>query len=388
MADYYETLGINRNASQDEIKKAYRKLSRKYHPDIAGKEYEEKFKEVNAAYEVLSDENKRQMYDRGFDPNSPQGSGGFSSANFNDFSDLGDIFGQFFGGSGGFSASFGGAGRGPVPRTMPGQDSVTDATIDLRTAVFGGTVNTDIIAFTVCSDCSGKGSQNGKPVECHECKGTGYTKKVVRTMLGQMVSSAPCDKCEGHGTIIKDPCASCLGHGRVRTKRSVGVSVPAGVDNGARLRLRGQGDAGEGGGPAGDLYINIHIKNDGTFERDRNDLHCWIGIPMTWAVLGHKTSIDTFDGEKNISIEPGTQPDDVITIENLGATKLGTSERGNLYVHINVQIPKKIDSKQKELLEQFAKKSSDDQHVTKLTAKPVNSAKKGFFGRLKDAFTS
>ena len=167
-----------------------------------------------------------------------------------------------------------------------------------------------------------------------------------------------------------------------------GVEDGIEVRAGDQIRLRGQGDAGEGGGPAGDLYINIHIKNDGTFERDRNDLHCWIGIPMTWAVLGHKTSIDTFDGEKNISIEPGTQPDDVITIENLGATKLGTSERGNLYVHINVQIPKKIDSKQKELLEQFAKKSSDDQHVTKPTAKPVNSAKKGFFGRLKDAFTS
>ena len=253
MADYYETLGVERGASDDEIKKAYRKLSRKYHPDIAGPEFEDKFKEVNNAYDVLSNPDKRRMYDSGVDPNDPNaGAGGFSGAGFGDMS---DVFSTFFG------SAFGGGSQGPVPRTQPGRDALASASIDLKTAVFGGTAHVKINTFSLCQECGGSGAQGGaQPVTCPDCHGQGFMQKVVRTMLGQMMTSAPCERCEGHGTIIKNPCPSCMGHGRVRTTRTVGVTVPAGINDNARLRLANQGEVGEGGGAAGDLYIDIRIK--------------------------------------------------------------------------------------------------------------------------------
>ena len=250
-ADYYEVLGVERTASEDEIKKAYRKMSRKYHPDIAGPEFEDKFKEVNSAYDVLSDPDKRRMYDSGVDPNDPNG-GGFPSGGFSGMGDMGDIFGQFFGGA-----------QGPTPRTQPGRDALASASIDLKTAVFGGTAHIKINTFGLCQQCSGSGSADGAaPKPCPQCHGQGFTQKVVRTMLGQMMTSAPCERCEGHGTIIENPCPQCMGHGRVRATRSVGVSVPAGITDNARLRLSHQGEVGEGGGAAGDLYVDIRIKPD------------------------------------------------------------------------------------------------------------------------------
>ena len=252
MADYYEVLGVDRSASDDDIKKAYRKMSRKYHPDLAGPEFEEQYKEVNNAYEVLSDPEKRRMYDAGVDPNNPN-AGGFGGG-FG-MGDMGDIFGQFFGGA------FGGGGQGPIPRTQPGRDSLASASVDLKTVVFGGTAHVKINTFGLCQECGGSGAVGGaQPATCPDCHGQGYMQKVVRTMLGQMMTSAPCERCEGHGTIIPNPCPSCMGHGRVRTTRTVGVTIPAGISDNSRLRLANQGEVGEGGGAAGDLYIDVRIK--------------------------------------------------------------------------------------------------------------------------------
>lgn len=383
MSDYYEVLGVDRNASDDDIKKAYRKMSRKYHPDIAGPEFEDKFKEVNAAYEVLSDPDKRRMYDQGVDPNNPGASPfGAASGGF----DMGDIFGSFFG------QSFGGS-QGPVPRTQPGRDSLADVTIDLRTAVFGGTAHVDIRTMTLCPDCQGSGTANGTtPVTCPDCQGRGYMQKVVRTMLGQMMTSAPCERCEGHGTVIENPCPSCMGHGRIRSKRGVGVSIPAGIKDETRLRLASQGEVGECGGAAGDLYVDVHIARDKTFVRDGDDLHCWIEIPMSWAVLGHSTDIDTFDGTRSIDIPAGSQQEDTVTLDGLGVTHLRSQdERGDLIIHLAVRIPTKLTDHERELIEQF-EASHDDHDAMQVTAKSTrpksaSGKSKGFFGKLKDALS-
>lgn len=382
MADYYEVLGVDRSASDDEIKKAYRKMSRKYHPDIAGPEFEDKFKEVNNAYEVLSDPQKRQMYDAGVDPNNPN-TGGFGASGFSGMGDMGDIFGQFFGGA------FGGGSQGPVPRTQPGRDALASTTIDLKTAVFGGTAHVRINTFGLCQECSGSGAQGGgQPTTCPDCHGQGFMQKVVRTMLGQMMTSAPCERCEGHGTIISNPCPSCMGHGRVRTTRNVGVTVPAGIRDNSRLRLANQGEVGEGGGAAGDLYVDIRIKPDKQFTRDGDDLHCWVQIPMSWAVLGHDVDIDTFDGKQTISIPAGCQPEQTVTMDGLGVTSLQSGgERGDLIAHVAVQIPTKLSDEERDLIERFS--ASHDTHAEHITqsSRPTAASKKSFFSKLKDALS-
>ena len=385
MTDYYKVLGVDHNASEDEIRKAYRKMSRKYHPDIAGAEFEEKFKEVNAAYDVLSNPEKRRMVDMGIDPNDPAsaraGAGaGAAGAGFADMG-MGDIFSQFFGGSFGSS-------QGPISRVQPGDDALAEARIDLKTAIFGGNVSVRLTTFGVCSDCSGSGSaDNSAPEQCSECHGSGFCQKVVRTMLGQMVSSMPCDKCEGHGTIIKNICQNCHGHGRVRTVREVGVNVPAGIRDGSRLRLTSQGSVGECGGPAGDLYVDIHIREDKHFTRNEDDLHCWIAVPMSWAVLGHDLEITTFDGSKKVTIPAGCQSDDTITLPNLGVTKLRSKDRGNIVVHVMVKTPTKLSNEESDLIEKFAK--SHDSGVKQVQQNSLNEQsgeRKGFFSKLKEAF--
>ncbi|WP_421777426.1 molecular chaperone DnaJ [Gardnerella sp. KA00603] len=383
MTDYYKILGVDHNASDDEIRKAYRKMSRKYHPDIAGAEFEEKFKEVNAAYDVLSNPEKRRMVDMGVDPNDPSaGSAGASGAGFADMG-MGDIFSQFFGGSFGTS-------QGPISRVQPGEDSLAEAKIDLKTAIFGGNVSVRITAFGVCQDCSGSGSAdsaNSAPEQCSHCHGTGFCQKVVRTMLGQMVSSMPCDKCEGHGTIIKNPCQNCRGRGRVRAVREVGVNVPAGIRDGSRLRLASQGSVGECGGPAGDLYVDIHIRADKQFTRNGDDLHCWITVPMSWAVLGHDVEIETFDGSQKLEIPAGCQSDDTVTLENLGVTKLRSKDRGNIIVHVLVQIPTKLSAEERSLISKFANLHDGDvKHVKQNSLDEQSGERKGFFSKLKEAF--
>lgn len=377
MTDYYEVLGVDRSASDDDIKKAYRKMSRKYHPDIAGPEYEEQFKEVNNAYEVLSDPQKRRMYDSGVDPNDPHaGAGGFGG--FGGF-DMGDIFGQFFGGG----------HQGPTPRTQPGRDALASLVIDLRTAVFGGTAHVDVNTFGLCQECGGSGALNHeRPATCPDCNGQGFVQKVVRTMLGQMMTSAPCERCEGHGTIIEHPCASCMGHGRVRTTRTVGVNVPAGIGDNTRLRLANQGEVGEGGGVAGDLYVDIRIKPDKQFTRNGDDLHCWVRIPMSWAVLGHELPIDTFDGPRTVEVPAGCQPDDVVTVKGLGACRMRQqNERGDLLVHVTVSIPTKLNERERALMEEFDGLQGQSSPSIAQTAKPASAAKKGFFSKLKDALS-
>ncbi|MCI1901673.1 MAG: molecular chaperone DnaJ [Bifidobacteriaceae bacterium] len=379
MADYYEVLGVSRQASDDEIKKAYRKLSRKYHPDIAGPEFEDKFKEVNSAYEVLSDPDKRRMYDQGVDPNAP--GGGYGNASAGGFGDFSDVFSSFFGGGSGF-----GGAQGPIPRSQPGRDSLAGLNITLKDAVFGTVQNVDITTYSLCPDCSGSGAQNGeKPVTCPVCNGQGYRQQAVRTLLGQMMTSQPCERCEGHGTIIEHPCETCFGHGRVRAKRQVGVKIPAGIQTDTRIRLSSQGEVGEGGGAAGDLYIDVSIKPDKQFSRQGDDLHCWISIPMTWAALGHDVTIQTFDGEKNLAIPDGSQPDDTVPLKNLGVTHLhGNGERGDLVAHLQVEIPRNLNKKQRDLLDSFAKSHDKDGAAIPQQSRPV-VARKGFFDRIKDA---
>ncbi|WP_390132738.1 molecular chaperone DnaJ [Bifidobacterium apicola] len=378
MADYYEVLGVDRGASDQDIKRAYRKLSRKYHPDIAGPEYEDKFKEVNNAYEVLSDPEKRRMYDAGVDPNNPQASQGAGAF------DMGDVFNQFFGGG------FGGATQGPIPRTQPGRDALAQVSVDMKTAIFGGVVRTSISTYGLCQECGGSGAQKGtSPVTCPVCNGKGYAQKVVRTLLGQMMSQAPCERCQGHGTIIEHPCPVCNGHGRVHTRREVGVNVPAGVADGSRLRLASQGEVGEGGGAAGDLYVDITIKPDKRYTRSGQDLHCWIAVPMTWAVLGHQVELETFDGQRQVDIPAGCQPDQEIIIKGLGVTRLGNrEERGDIIVHVLVQIPTKLDDDQRRLIEDFANSHDSEAKQVPQSAKPAGvGGRKGIFGKLKDIFS-
>ncbi len=381
MTDYYKVLGVDHNASDDEIRKAYRKMSRKYHPDIAGAEFEDKFKEVNAAYDVLSNPEKRRMVDMGIDPNDPSaGRAGAGAAGFSDMG-MGDIFSQFFGGSFGTS-------QGPIPRVQPGDDALAEARIDLRTAIFGGNAHVRLTAFGVCGDCNGSGSADNLPPEqCSQCHGSGFCQKVVRTMLGQMMSTMPCDKCEGHGTIIRNLCQNCHGHGRIRAVREVGVNVPAGILDGSRLRLASQGSVGECGGPAGDLYVDIHIRADKHFARNEDDLHCYITIPMSWAILGHNIELETFDGKQKVTIPEGCQNEDTITLPNLGVTKLRSKERGNIVVHVLVQTPTKLSDEERALIEKFA--GLHDGNVKQVHQNSFNEQsndRKGFFSKLKEAF--
>ncbi|NEG69096.1 molecular chaperone DnaJ [Bifidobacterium choloepi] len=381
MADYYEVLGVERSASEEDIKKAYRKMSRKYHPDIAGPEFEEKFKEVNTAYEVLSDPDKRRMYDQGVDPNAPGGGNPFGGAGFGDMGDIFSFFGSAFGGAAG--------GPGPLPRTQPGRDSLASATIDLKTAVFGGTADVTVDTFGVCQTCGGSGSADGsQPTTCPQCHGSGHVQKIVRTMLGQMMTPAPCETCEGHGTVIDNPCTECHGHGRVRTRRDVGVTVPAGIADNTRLRLAHQGEVGECGGPAGDLYVDVRIRPDKQFTRDGDDLHCWIRVPMSWAVLGHDLDIETFDGTETLTVPAGCQPDQTVVLKGLGVTHMrDADERGNLVAHIGVDIPTKLSDSERQLIEEFAESHDSSAGAVSQSSRPTTPSRKGFFDKLKDAFS-
>lgn len=372
--DYYETLGISRDASQEDIKKAYRKMSRKYHPDLAGPEFEDKFKEVNNAYEVLSDPEKRRMYDQGVDPNNPNAGASYAGGFGDIFSDL---FGQAFGG--------GTASAAPVPRTQRGRDMRATMDVDLKTAVFGGVGKVTINTYAVCDECHGTGCQAGsQPKTCPDCGGSGVTKHVSNTFLGQVVTQGPCQRCEGHGTIIDEPCPKCASHGRIRTKRTVSVNVPAGVDDNTRIRLSNQSEVGENGGPAGDLYVDIHVLPDDSFTRDGNDLHCWLRIPLTWAALGHTTSVETFDGPKELKVAPGAQTGDEISLPNLGVADMRDNKRrGNLIVHVAVETPLDLTDDQKKLLRSLAASRKDDAYVPQLTGEVrMPKQQKGFFGKL------
>ncbi len=374
--DYYAALGVARDASADEIKRAYRRRARELHPDVnPDPETQERFKEVSAAYEVLSDPEKRQMYDLGADPRSPGGGspfgpGGGPGAGFG----FGDIMDAFFGG---------GQQRGPKPRVRRGQDALIQITIDLAEAAFGVVKEIQVDTALVCSTCTGTGCADGlSPTECSMCHGRGEIQSVQRSFLGQVMTSRPCPQCQGFGTVITHPCAECSGEGRVRTRRTLKVKVPAGIDDGTRIQLSGQGEVGPGGGPAGDLYVEVTTRAHPVFQRTGDDLHCSVTLPMTAAALGTVLPLETLDGVEDVEIRPGTQPGHTVTLRARGVPHLRSSGRGDLVVHIDVQTPTRLDPRQEALLRELAALRAEEQ-ITGTFQRPE---KEGLFTRLKDAF--
>ena len=374
MADHYSVLGVDRDASFDEIKKVYRRLAREYHPDVnPDPKASEKFKEITTAYEVLSDPDKRQRYDLGGDPFS---SGGFGGAGFG----FGDIMDAFFGG--------GASQRGPRTRMRAGQDALIRVEVDLAEACFGCSRELSVETAVVCEKCSGSGSANGaKPKICEICKGRGEVQHVTRSIIGQVMTSRPCNSCQGYGTVITNPCPECSGEGRVRSKKTIPVDIPAGVETGNRIQLSGAGEVGPGGGPAGDLYIEIIERPHEFLIRAGNDLHMSIEIPMTSAALGATVKIETLDGEKELDIKPGIISGQTVILKDLGITKLRGHGRGDLIIHVEVITPNKLNKEQEELLLKLAKSRGEElDHV--LIHKKTDKSQKGFFSRMRDAFNS
>jgi molecular chaperone DnaJ len=365
MADFYELLGVTRDASSDEIKRAYRKIARELHPDInPDPEVQEKFKEVTAAYDVLSDPQKRQQYDLG-------GSqfGGFGPGNFG-FSDIMDAF--FGGGTG---------NRGPRPRMRAGQDALIRVEVTLEEACFGTDREIAVESAVICNKCSGSGCAEGtKPETCKVCGGRGETQQVTRSIIGQVMTSRPCASCQGFGTVIKNPCNECVGDGRVRAKQTIEVKIPAGVQTGNRIQLAGRGEVGPGGGPAGDLYVEIIEKEHEFLVRDGDDLHIALTIPFTAAALGTQTLIKTLDGETKLEIKPGTQSGSEIKLKNFGINHLRGHGRGDLIVHVEVVTPTKLSKEEISLLQQLAKIRGDDGD----SAKVSNDG--SLLGKLRGAF--
>ncbi len=345
MADYYGTLGVARDATDDQIKKAYRKLARQLHPDVnPDPEAQERFKAVTAAYEVLSDPQKRQVVDLGGDPlQSGPGSAGnpFAAG----FGGLGDIMDAFFGGS----------GRGPRSRVRQGADALIRIECDLAETVFGTTRELSLDTAVLCGTCSGRGTAPGtSPQVCETCRGAGEVQQVQRSFLGQVMTSRACPRCSGTGSVISSPCGECGGDGRVRARRTLNVKVPAGIENGMRIRLTGEGEVGPGGGPPGDLFVEVLEREHPVFRRDGDDLHCRMPLPMTAAALGTTLKLETLDGEEQLEIAPGTQPDEVLTLRARGVPHLRGTGRGDLHVHLDVQVPTRLDARQEELLRDLA----------------------------------
>lgn len=355
--DYYEVLGLQKGASADEIKKSYRSLARKYHPDLHpdDKDCAEKFKEVNEAYEVLSDPSKKERYDQfghaGVDPNYGGGGFGGGAGGFNPFGDMGDIFDNLFGGSfGGFGGSR--TSRANAPRR--GQDIDIAVTISFMEACFGVKHEVKVNRLEKCTDCGGSGAASGSsPQTCPECNGVGQVKVGQRTPFGVISSQKTCPKCSGKGKIVTNPCTKCNGNGRVRTSKNLSIDIPAGIDNGQMLRVGGQGDAGINGGPNGNVNVNVHVKSHPIFERDEFDIHCEIPITYTQAVMGDELIVPTIDGDVKYSIGEGTQTGTIFRLRGKGVKKLQRSDRGDQYVKVVVEVPKNLDKNQKELLKAF-----------------------------------
>ncbi len=375
--DYYEVLGVDKSASDDAIKKAYRKLAKQYHPDLhpGDQEAEAKFKEVNEAYEILSDKDKREKYDQfgfaGVDPNyaaqSGYGGGGFGGGfGF----DMGDIFNSFFGGG------FGGAAdsqRRNGPRK--GDNIGAELTISFEEAAFGCEKEVSVGRVESCPACKGDGCAPGTTADtCPDCKGTGTVTTVRQTAFGSMRQSAVCSRCGGTGKIIKDPCPTCKGKGKVRKNKKITVKVPAGVDDGQTVRIRGEGHAGVNGGSAGDLLVDINVRRHEIFERDGANVLCEMPISFTQAALGAELEVPTLDGKVRYNIPEGTQTGTTFRLKGKGIPYVGYKTRGDQYVTVTVETPKGLSREQKELLRKFGESLGDE----------VEPKRKGFFEKLKD----
>jgi molecular chaperone DnaJ len=366
VADHYEVLGVDRNATPDEIKKAYRRLARELHPDVnPSPEASERFKQVTHAYDVLSDTNQREQYDLGPQP-------GFAGAGGANFGGFGDIFETFFGG--------GGATRGPKSRRERGQDALLRVEVDLDEVIFGTHRDLEVDTAIVCETCNGSCCQPGTaPVTCDICHGTGSIQRSVRSLLGNVMTSSPCGTCRGYGTVIATPCVTCQGQGRVRARRTVPVDIPAGVDTGLRLQMPGSGEAGPAGGPNGDLYLEIKVKHHDVFSRDGDDLLCTLEVSMTDAILGTTATVKALDGDIALDLKAGVQSADILTVKDRGITHLRGSGRGDLRVGIQVVTPTKLDHKEREIIKQFAA-------THKHTDPSLAHFQQGLFAKLRDRF--
>jgi molecular chaperone DnaJ len=381
--DYYGILGVRRNATPEEIKKAYRQLARQLHPDInPSEDAKERFQEVTAAYEVLSDPAKREVVDLGGDPLAPGGGGGGQAGG--PFGGFADIMDAFFGGAG---AGMGGQ-RGPRSRVRPGADALVRIDLPLADTAFGVTREITLDTAIRCTLCDGAGTAAGThPQTCQTCNGRGEVQSVQRSFLGQIVTSRPCPDCGGLGSKINSPCPDCAGDGRVRARRTVTVKVPAGVDEGMRLRMSGEGEVGAGGGPAGDLYIEIHEVPHPQFTRDQDDLHCRLQLPMTAAALGTEMTLQTLDGEENLVIKAGTQSGTVQTLRGRGVPHLNRGVgRGDLHVHYDVVTPTRLDAEQERMLRELAKARGEEDPQITITNPATSPGGSGLFSRLRDAF--
>ena len=353
--DYYEVLGVSRGASEDEIKKAYKKMARKYHPDLnpGDKTAEEKFKEVNEAYEVLSDADKKARYDQyghaGVDPNF--GAGGFGGGfdgSF-DFGDLGDIFGSFFGGG------FGGGRRTNPNAPQRGESIRMSIAISFEEAAFGCEKAVTVERYETCDTCHGNGCAPGtSPEVCPDCHGTGTVQVRRQTPMGVFATSSPCPKCGGKGRIIHQPCKDCRGSGMVRKKKTIQASIPAGIDNGQTISIRGQGNAGKNGGPAGDLLITITVRPHELFRREGTSVLCEAPITFTQAGLGAELEIPTIDGKVKYTLPEGTQSGTTFRLKGKGIPSINGRGRGDQYVTVYIETPKNLNKEQKEALKKFA----------------------------------
>jgi molecular chaperone DnaJ len=371
--DYYEVLGVGREATDDEIKKAFRRLARELHPDINRHDpaAEEKFKDVAEAYEVLSDPQRRTVYDRygheglrtgGYEPS-------FSSFGGN----IGDIFEAFFG-SGDLGSIFGGRAAGP----QRGRDVAVRVAVSLEEVLTGTTRELEIDVTGSCSHCHGNGAEPGTPIEpCTRCEGTGQLQSVARTVFGQVVRTHACDRCGGDGRVAQTPCEQCRGSGYEQQTRTLTVDLPAGIDNGQRVRVSGRGHTGEPGAPAGDLYVLVQVQEDPRFERHGEDLIVKLDVPFTDAALGGSLPVPTLDGDEDLEIAPGTQPGAIVRLRERGLPSLRGRRRGDLHVVMNVLIPSNLSDEQRDLLRRFADSANGDTYEVR---------PEGLFDRIRQVF--
>ncbi|MGB7056695.1 MAG: molecular chaperone DnaJ, partial [Geitlerinemataceae cyanobacterium] len=356
--DYYEMLGVSRDADKEEVKRAYRRLARKYHPDVNKEEgAEERFKEINRAYEVLSEPELRARYDRFGEAGVSSGAG----AGFQDMGDMGgfaDIFESFFGGFGGAGAQTGRSRRSGPAR---GDDLRLDLKLDFREAIFGGEKEIRINHLETCEVCRGTGAKPGtRPRACATCSGSGQVRRATRTPFGSFTQVSVCPTCNGAGQVIEEKCETCAGKGQKQEAKKLKITIPAGVDNGTRLRVSNEGDSGARGGPPGDLYVYLFVKEDSQFQRDGINILSEIKISYLQAILGCRLPVETVDGEVELTIPPGTQPGTVMTLEDRGVPRLGNPvSRGDHLITILVDIPTKVSTEERELLEKLAKLRGD-----------------------------